>query len=113
MAAAAFKGILVLQTSDGPTHIPFTCTDVANAYAIFPSGSSDLQISGTGVALIRDILLSASGTDTSKMDVFINDRTIGMQLLNSANVGTVYNRQLQNAPLPIRAGARLRLQQLT
>lgn len=112
MAAAAFKGILVLRTSEGPTHIPFTCTDVANAYAIFPSGSSDLQISGTGVAIVQDIILSAAGTDTSKMDVYVNDRTIGMQLLNAVNLATGVNRQLQAAPLAIRAGARLRLQQL-
>jgi hypothetical protein len=112
MAAAAFKGIIVLRTSEGPTHIPFTATDVANAYYIFPSGSSDLQVSGTGVAVIQDIILSAAGTDTSKADVYINDRTIGMQLLNSAMLGSTVNRQLQMAPIAVRAGSRIRFQQL-
>jgi len=111
MAAAAFKGILVLATSQGRKSIPFTASDVADAYYIFPSGASDLQLPADGNTAIVDILLSAAGTDTSKADIYVNDQTTGQQVLNSANLTTNYSRQFMSAPMQIRAGSRLRIQQ--
>jgi hypothetical protein len=113
MVAAAFKGTIVLRNNAGIRTVPFTASDVNAAYYIFPSGASDLQLSADGVTYVTDVILSAAGTDTSKGDIFVNDMTIGQQILNSANVGTVFNRQFMSAPLALKPGSRLRIQQLT
>jgi hypothetical protein len=114
MAATAFKGILTYQNKNGIRSIPFTASDVNDAYYVFPSGASDLQFNAQdGQTVIRDVTLSAAGVDTSKAQVFVNDTTTGVELLNSANLTTTIGRQFQGAPMVLKAGSRLRIQQKT
>jgi len=113
MAAAAFKAQLIFQSSKRRWGVPCTVSDVADAFYLMPSGASDLQLpSDEGNVVLVDIILSAAGTDTSKGDIYSNDQTTGQQVLNSANVGTVFNRQFMSAPMAFGPGRRIRIKQL-
>lgn len=113
MAAAAFKAVLVFQTETGRQYtVPCTVSDVVGEFYIAPSGSNDIQLpSGEGIITLKDVILSASGTDTSKAEIYVNDLTTGVQIMNSANVGTVFNRQFMSAMMHLKEGARLKIKQ--
>jgi len=115
MAAAAFKGVIKLATQSGQTiQYPVTVSDVAGAYAVFPDGNNDVVLpSNMGTLWIVDVILSAAGTDTSRMDIYVNGKSTGEQVLNTANLATGVNRQFLGSPVGgIAAGARMRLTQI-
>jgi hypothetical protein len=115
MSAAPFKAIVKCVAQNGQTFsYPITVSDVNGEYYVFPDGNNDVVLpSDKGVISIVDIVLSAAGTDTSKADIYVNGKTTGEQILNSANLGTNFSRQLMGAPMRIAAGARVRFKQLT
>lgn len=113
MAAAAYKVTLAVKNSKGQmTSIPMTASDVNAEFWLFPSGGSELPIS-QHPCTVYDIVYTAAGTDTSQVEIFLNGVSTGRKLFNSANLGTVYNRQSQSAPLQIPAGATVKFKQLT
>jgi len=115
MVAAAFKAILKFVAKDGSTFTyPCTVSDVNTEYYVFPDGNNDVVLpSDRGVLFLADIVLSAAGTDTSQADVYINGKNTGEKILNSANLGTNFSRQLMGSPIGISPAARLRIKQLT
>lgn len=115
MAATPFKAQLMFRCQDGtPYNVPCTVSDVNGEYFLPPSGASDIQLpSGHGNVFLKDVILSATGVDTSKADIYVNEKTTGEQILLSANVGTVYNRQYMSSPMGFAAGSRIRIKQLT
>ena len=114
MVAAAYKATLCFASAARRWSVRATVSDVNGEYFLFPSGASDYQLpAGEGNVMLTDIILSAAGTDTSQSDIYVNDNTIGIQIANAANVGTVFNRQFMSVPLTFKGGARLRFKQLT
>jgi hypothetical protein len=115
MAAAAFKGVIKFQAQSGVTfNYPITATDINAAYYIFPDGNGDVVLpSMYGTLYLVDVVLSASGTDTSTGTIFVNGKTTGELIMNAANLGTNFSRQFLGSPIAIMPGARLRIQQNT
>jgi len=111
MAAAAFKIAMKVVNSAGQSKsIPLTVSDVAAAFALFPSGGSELPLSSLP-CVIADMVYTAAGTDTSQLKVYINGVDTGIRIYNATNLGTVYNRQVQSAPIAVPAGALVKFEQ--
>lgn len=116
MAPAPFKVILKFKCKDGFTiSYPCTVSDVNAEYYVFPDGNNDVVLpSNHGTLALIDVVLSASGTDTSKDDIYVNGKTTGEQILHAANLGTNFSRQYTMAsPMLIAPASRLRIKQLT
>ena len=92
--------------------VPLTVSDVNAAYALYPSGGNELPLSSLP-AVITDMVYTAAGTDTSQLALYVNGVDTGIRIYNGANLGTVYNRQLQTSPISIPAGALVKFAQLT
>jgi hypothetical protein len=116
MAAAAFKGTITMRNiQTGETAVqPFTCTDVANAFALFVNNGLNNFINAPGnktqTAVITDVSLSAGGTDTSQLNLRASQKDTGINFLNSGVVSTVNNRV--PTPIPIVGGSSIMLKQL-
>lgn len=113
MAAAAFTGTLILEnmSTKQRKQVRVTFSDVAAAFGIFPSGENILTLPSDANYSIVDLILSAAGTDTTNMDLYVNQNTTGIVVNNASNVGTVYNRQFQMSPVDIRGGSTIRFTQ--
>lgn len=88
MAATPFKGIITLrgQTSGQDYALPFSASDVAAAFVTFDgTGLSVAQIQE--LTQLRDIVLTAAGVDTTRLDLFVN----GVQVPISFNDASVKN----------------------
>ena len=110
MAAAAFKGVMKIKTGTGGVQqYPFTASDVVDEHFVWQDGSNELQLPlSYGVCVITDIMLSASGTDTTQANLVVNAKETGIKVLNVANITTAIGRQFQNgAGIPIAQGARI------
>lgn len=113
MAAAAFKiAMKVVNQAGQIKSVPLTVSDVNAAFALFPSGGSELPLSNLP-CVIADMVYTAAGTDTSQLRVYINGSDTGIRIYNAANLGTVYNRQVQASPIAVPAGALVKFEQLT
>jgi len=113
MVAAAYKVAFKVQNSQGQYRsIPVTASDVNGEYWLFPSGGSEMQLSSLPCA-ITDCVYTAAGTDTSQVQVYINGIDSGIKLFNAANLYSGYNRQVQNCPIQIPAGALVKFKQVT
>jgi len=110
MAAAAFKGIITIQYMDGDVQQEaFSASDVSNAFTTFDSsGLTFFNTRKRGV--IADISLSAAGTDTNKLRLFLNNKDSGISYLNAGIVATVNNRI--PVPYPVEIFTQIQLKQL-
>lgn len=115
MAAAAFKAVIILNGEDGwADDYPCTVSDVNAEYYVFPDGNNDVVLPGNhGRIIIKDIILSAAGTDTTRAYIFVNGKDTGRLVQNASNLGTVLSRQFQGCNMVLSPGCRLRLKQLT
>jgi len=116
MTAAPFKAVLkfVALGSGRTFSYPCTVSDVNGEYYVFPDGNNDVVLpSSEGVIALVDVILSASGTDTSQAEIYVNGKSTGVKILNAANVATNFARQFTDAPMYIAPAARLRIKQLT
>lgn len=113
MAAAPYTVALAVDTSAGRRILRLTASDVNAAYWTYPSGDTALPLDGKGTAVIRDVIYSAAGTDTSQVAVFKNGVDTGIRFLNSANLGSVISRQIQGSPIAFAPGDVVKFQQLT
>jgi len=116
MAAAAYKVTVIaaLGSPNGPRKaISMTASDVNAEFWLHPSGGSELPLHGMADAYIVDAILSASGTDTSQSEFFLNGASTGFKFLNATILATTIVRPLATAPLRIPAGATLKVKQLT
>jgi hypothetical protein len=112
MAAAAFKATLVFQGARSGRFSRFcTVSDVNAAYYVFQDGNSFISF-GEEVQLV-DLILSAAGTDTTTAAVYKDGAPTSLQIINSANVYTVLNRQIQSVQPKIPAGSTIKFVQAT
>lgn len=113
MAAAPFKASMLVINSQGQRKtIYLTASDVNAAGLVFPSGGTEVSLSSLN-SVIADLNLSAAGTDTSNMSVFINGVDTGIRIVNAANIYSVVTRQVMTAPIAVPAGALVKLVQNT
>lgn len=87
-------------------------SDVANAYLTDPSGNAFVQLPNDGVYKLKDAIFSASGVDTLKLGILVNGRSTPEVILDSANLGSVFNRQITSMNLMFASGANIKFQQL-
>jgi len=115
MAATPFNAVLVFVGEDGSViSYPCTVSDVNGEYYTFPDGSDHVVLpSDHGILTLIDVILSASGTDTSQAQIFVNGKDTGEKIMNSANLGSVYNRQFMSSPISIAPGAKIKIKQVT
>jgi hypothetical protein len=109
MAPAAFTGTLVFEYQDKTTEsFRITASDVAAARWVAPSGAADFQASAAhGGVWIRQVLLSAAGTDCTYSEVYGNDRYVGTNVQHAGNITTCVGRQFEVTPLgPFQPGTR-------
>jgi hypothetical protein len=113
MAAAAFKASLTVRNAGGQEKMLYlTASDVNAAALVFPSGGTELQLSSLP-CIMKDLVLSAAGTDTTNMSLFVNGVNTGIVLLNAANLYSAQFRQVASSPIQIPAGALVKLVQNT
>lgn len=113
MAAAAFSGTMTLVGSRGGNiSTRITASDVAAANYVFPDGNGFIVLPTSEDWVLRDLMLSAAGTDTTRALIYVNGNSTGKQVQNAANVATVNSRQFLVNPLRFRPGAMLRFEQL-
>lgn len=114
MAATPFTGIIVVQYRSGlKESIPATMSDVADAEWVAPDGTDFFHLNASGGdARIVDIVLSTAGVDTRTSTIRVNGVLVPTIILHGANVGTVVNRQMQQTPLNLPAGAQLEFTQV-
>jgi hypothetical protein len=116
MAAAAYKVSLIgaKGSPNGPRKIfPMTASDVNGEFWLFPSGSSEVTLNGSEDVYIVDAILSASGTDTTQVEFYINGLAEGTKILNATSLATTIVRPLSQAPLRVPKGATFKAKQLT
>lgn len=112
MVAAPFKITMVARSARGGSKVYYlTASDVANEYALFPSGDSSVVLNDVPV-WITDVALSAAGSDTSRLEFFINGVSTGLIILNAASLVTAVTRTIQQAPIYVPAGAQIKIKQL-
>jgi len=114
--AAAFKisMICALGSPNGARKMfPLTASDVNAEFALYPSGSSDNILNGAYDVYIVDMILSAAGTDTSQLELFVGGVAEGTKILNATSIGTIVTRPLQMAPIRIPVGQTVKWKQLT
>lgn len=114
MVAAPYKGTINLTAGPGGRVIQQEAIygpDVANDYIQwYSNGQLDFVIAKQD-CYISDIVLTAAGTDTARMQLFINGTDVNTQFIKAGQVSTVNNRIAQ--PIgPIRAGSMIQLKEL-
>lgn len=115
MAATPYVANIVIQYQDGAREsIPATASDVTTEEWVAPDGTDFFKLSGAhGNAAIVDIILSAAGVDTRTATINVNGKQIPTVVLGGANTGSTLNRQFQQTPLMVPAGATLEFTQVT
>jgi len=115
MAATPYVANIVVQYRSGlKESIPATASDVNGEEWVAPDGTDFFRLNGSaGDAKIVDIVHSAAGVDTRTAQIRVNGKLLPEVVLGGANVGTVVNRQFQQTPLIVPAGAQLEFIQVT
>lgn len=113
MAAAPFDIFLVLSDDSGRIVQSEVgdASDVADAYVTWKSLGSETSFTARQDCWLADVKLTAAGTDTTRMALYINGVDKGITLLNAGIVATVNNR-VPNPIGKIQAGSRIQLKQL-
>jgi len=112
MSAAPYKATMSVQVDGQIKSIVMVGSD-ANAGAwTFPDASTSNTL-GSSAAVIRDIIFSAAGTDTSQVDVYVNGVFTNYTIQNTANLYSTLNRQVQNTPIGVKPGATIKFVQKT
>jgi hypothetical protein len=111
--ATAYKVAMTVRNKNGATkQYVYTASDVTTEYWLLPSGANEGQLTATG-GWITDIIVTSAG-DCSQNTVFINGMNSGYVVYNALNLPTALGgRQIQQNPIPIPAGAIVRVQQIT
>lgn len=112
MAAAAFKATLVFVGAQSGRFSRYaTVDDVNGNYYTFQDGNTFISF-GEDVQWV-DLILSAAGTDTTNAAVYQNGAPTSLQVVNSANVYSVLQRQIAGIQPRIRAGSTIKIKQAT
>lgn len=109
----AFKGTVTLQFADGTREgVNYASDDTAgNAYTWAQTGAADYQISSKhGMAWIVDITVTIATATSTLADIYVNDKSTGVQMVLLNNYYAVVGRQFQGQPLgSIAPGARIKI----
>lgn len=113
MVAAPFTQTLIFKgTGNGRViHVAQTVDDVASNYAINPDGSNFLALPADQNYALIDMIVVTGGTDTNFQKIFINGLDSGIKVSNKSNLNTSNFRQFATAPITIKAGSILKLQE--
>lgn len=112
MAAAAFTQTLIFKGESGRViHVSQTVDDVANNYAINPDGSNFLALPSDQNYSLIDMIVVTGGTDTNFQKLFVNGLDSGIKISNKSNLNTSNFRQFATAPITIKAGSVIKLQE--
>jgi hypothetical protein len=115
MAAAPYKGRVVLKNlrtgeiQSENVYGPDVNADYVQWYSM---GQQDWIRSKVKDAYITDVTLSAAGTDTSQIRIYVNGKDSGIRLIKAGLVATVNNR-IQDPIGPIQAGSIIMMEELT
>jgi hypothetical protein len=116
MAAAPYK-VSLIAAKGSPSGLrkifPLTASDVNGEFWLFPSGSSEITLNGSEDVYLVDAIYSASGTDTTQVEFYINGMAEGTKLLNATSLATTIVRPLSQSPLRVPKGATFKAKQLT
>ncbi|WAC05661.1 MAG: hypothetical protein OS112_03265 [Methanoregula sp.] len=100
MAAAAFKGTVSFRGISGTPYVEaLSFSDVANAFATFDSSGLSFISLPEPVYLV-DLAEVTGGTDTTKTNLWVNNKDTGIKWINTTVLNTLNNR----IPLPIPIG---------
>jgi hypothetical protein len=113
MAPAAFVATLIFQSGNRSWGVPATVSDVNAAFYLFPDGQNIYTLPGNQPVFLKDIILSAAGTDTRTATISANQKITGEVVQNSANLAANLARQFMQAPIGFNPGATLRFTQVT
>lgn len=92
-------------------NINLSADDVSGNYVTDPSGSEFVQLPNDGIYILSDLVLSAAGADTDTLSVEVNGRTTPEVILDSANKGDVYDRQVKSMKLAFQPGSKVAFKQ--
>jgi len=111
--ATAYKVAMTVTNSKGQKkQYIFTASDVTTEFWLAPSGASDNVLSAN-TAYITDVIVTSAG-DCSQNYVYVNGQNTGYVIYNALNLPTaVGGRQVQQNPIPLPAGAVVRVTQIT
>lgn len=116
MAAVPFVINMVMRYQDGYSeNIVMAATDVNAGFYLGQDGLSPIMVAGGhGNAIVSDMIIGpATGTDTRTATIRINGKLSPNVVLQAANGSTVIQRQFQQNPLKVPAGATLLFTQTT
>lgn len=111
MAATPFKGIMEVKDAKGNLlgSYAFSCSDVANAFATFDnSGLTFVSMPRDGY--ISDIVLTAAGVDTTRLDLW-GDNLPTPHTFNDASVKNTIQRP-RISGIPVVGKTTLQLKQI-
>lgn len=112
MAAAAFKGVLKFVGQNGRViQHNISASDVADEFYQFGSGDGFVQLPMDQNYFLVDLILTAAGTDTSRAEIYANQKLTPEQIQNGANLATNVSRQFAGAAIGFGAGAMLKFKQ--
>lgn len=111
MAATPFKGVLSLTGKSGaPYTLPFSASDVANAYVTFDDTNTSFAQIGEP-AMLTDIVLTAAGVDTTRLDLYVAGKASGITFNDASVKNTIPVPRIVVRPW-IAPGAMIQLKQI-
>jgi len=93
---------LTLSLSNGK-YYTLALSDVSTQMGTYDDGTS-AQVLSSGNVIIKDAIVGATGT-TTEIQLVVNGQKMPVKIQKSANVGTIYNRQVMMAPIGIKGGS--------
>lgn len=114
MAAAPYKVTMIFRGANGDTLTRYvTADDVNGNYYTFQDGNTFLTLPSNTSWTWTDLILSATGTDTSNSAVYVNGAASPLQIVNAANITTVQFRQIAQTMPKYPPGTTLKFKQAT
>lgn len=115
MVATPFKGTLTMKNlTTGEVAVqPFTASDVDGEYVQFTNTVNNFVNapgSPSDTVIISDIVLSASGMDTSQLNLRVSQQDTGITFLDAVLTSSVQDRIKE--PVLIRGGSSVQLKQV-
>ena len=113
--ATAFYGTALIKNNDGTVQIErFNASDVTGAMVTWNSAGGETTLTVLKNGYLVDLVLNivAAGT-TLDFKLWLNQRDTNIRWVQSANFPTVDNRIPNMAPIPLTAGSKIQIEQIT
>lgn len=113
MAATPYTGTLTFRGKSGTPYIyPISGSDVADALVTFTTSGLTFQTMPTELVQLVDMVLSASGVDTTRLELLVNGNPTNLSFLDGTILKTIQQPRLTAFPW-VAPGATLQLRQKT